>query len=170
MPIDRVAVIGISGCGKSTFASALAERTGLPLLHGDQLEWLADWKLRPESELAQLHAQWIAEPRWIIEGWIDRARAERLNAADLVIDLDFPAWLCAARVLARMLRGERRAEMPLGCIDQFSWRTLTTVLLRKERAFIDDALKRVSMKNYLRLRTPREARDWLRRAPGYWRE
>ena len=75
MHFDRVAVIGISGSGKSRFATELAALTGLPLLHGDQLEWLPNWTLRPERDLSALHASWIAEPRWIIEGWIDLERA-----------------------------------------------------------------------------------------------
>jgi len=40
MTADRIAVIGISASGKSIFARALAARTGLPLRHGDQLDWL----------------------------------------------------------------------------------------------------------------------------------
>jgi len=170
MRFDRVAVIGISGSGKSTFASVLAARTGLPLLHGDQLEWQPDWKLRPEPDLHALHACWIEQPRWIIEGWMEPARVERLNAADIVIDMDLSAALCASRVLARMLRGERRGEMPAGCVDRFSWRMLSTVLLRKERPYIDDALRTATLKNYVRLPTRREIADWLRSAAESWRE
>ncbi len=70
MKADRIAVVGISGSGKSTFAKALAARTGLPLLSGDQLDWLPHWGVRPDAELSALHAEWIAGPRWIIEGWI----------------------------------------------------------------------------------------------------
>jgi adenylate kinase family enzyme len=170
MRFDRVAVIGISGSGKSTFASALAARTGLPLLHGDQLEWQADWKLRPEPDLHALHTRWIEQPRWIIEGWMEPARVERLNGADIVIDLDLSAALCATRVLMRMLRGEQRSEMPAGCVDRFSWRMLSTVLLRKERPYIDDALRAATLKNYVRFRTRRQSADWLMNAAECWRE
>lgn len=170
MHFDRVAVIGISGSGKSTFASALAAHTGLPLLHGDQLEWLADWTLRPEPDLKALHARWIEQPRWIIEGWMEPAHVARLNAADIVIDLVPPRSVCAWRVLARMVRGERRTEMPIGCVDRFSWRTLRTALLRQERPSIDDALKGTALKNYVRLRTRREAAKWLTSARECWRE
>jgi adenylate kinase family enzyme len=170
MRFNRVAVIGISGSGKSTFASALAAQSGLPLLHGDQLEWQADWKLRPEPDLHALHTRWIEQPRWIIEGWMEPARAQRLNAADIVIDLDLPAALCATRVLMRMLRRERRSEMPAGCVDRFSWRMLSTVLLRKERPYIDDALRAATVKKYVRLRTRREIADLLTSAEEFGRE
>lgn len=163
MTFDRIAVVGISGSGKSTFSRALAARTGLPLRHGDQLDWMANWGVRPEDELTVMHDAWIGEPRWIIEGWIDPERVARLNVADLVIDLDFSRWRCAWRVLRRMLRGIRRAEMPEGCVDRLSWRTLNWVIRKSERPFIDKALAAARVKNYVRLRTPRDAANWLAR-------
>ena len=161
MSLDRIAVIGISTSGKSTFARALAARTNLPLWHGDQLDWLANWGVRPDDELSAMHRAWIAEPRWIIEGWIDVGRTARLDRADLVIDLDFSAVRCAARVLRRMLVATRRPEMPPGCIDRFNWQTLDWVLWKKERPAIDAALGAAKLKSYVRLRTPRDAAKWL---------
>ena len=161
MTPGRIAVVGISASGKSTFARALAARTGLPLLHGDRLDWMADWKERPAAELQALHAQWLARPRWIIEGWIEPDRAARLNAADLVIDLDYSRWRCAWRVLGRMLRGVRREEMPKGCVDRFQGRTLSTVFWKKERPYVDGALAAATIKTYVRLRNPRAAERWL---------
>jgi len=170
MRFDRVAVVGISGSGKSTFASTLAARTGLPLLHGDRLDWLENWGVRPDDELRAMHDTWIAQPHWIIEGWVDSERASRLAAADLVVDLDFPASLCTWRVLVRMLRGQRRAEMPTGCVDQLNWRTLKWVVSKAERPSIEAALRVARPKNYVRLQTRRDAGDWLRRVPECWRE
>ena len=161
MTFDRIAVVGISASGKSTFARALATRTGLPLLHGDQLDWMADWKVRPEPDLAAMHADWIAGARWIIEGWIEPDRVARLNAADLVIDLDYSRWLCTARVLRRMLRAKRRAEMPEGCVDRFQGHVLNWVFFKKERPSIDNALAAAKLKNYVRLKNPRAANAWL---------
>jgi adenylate kinase family enzyme len=158
---DRIAVVGISASGKSMFARALATRTSLPLRHGDQLDWLENWGVRPNDELEAIHQSWIAEPRWIIEGWIDPSRAARLDAADQVIDLDFSGGRCALRVLKRMLVAERRPEMPPGCIDRFSWQTLGWVLWKQERPTIDAPLGAAKLKNYVRLRTPREAAKWL---------
>lgn len=158
---ERIAIVGISASGKSTFARALAARTGLPLLHGDELEWMPDWVQRPPDALQAMHAQWLARPRWIIEGWIDLERVSRLNAADLVIDLDYSRWLCAWRVLKRMLRRQRRAEMPPGCVDRFQPEYLSTVFFKKERPFVDGALRAAAIKDYRRFTTPRAAAAWL---------
>jgi adenylate kinase family enzyme len=161
MKFDRIAVVGISASGKSTFARALASRTGLPLLHGDQLEWLPDWVVRPKAELDKLHRAWLEKPRWIIEGWIDTDRIDRLNAADVVIDLDYSRWLCAWRLLARMLHGAQREEMPQGCVDAYSLRFLGVVFRKLERPAIEGALAAATMRSYVRLETPREALAWL---------
>jgi cytidylate kinase len=40
--MQKVLVIGCPGSGKSTFARALCEKTGLPLCHLDMLYWNAD--------------------------------------------------------------------------------------------------------------------------------
>jgi adenylate kinase family enzyme len=161
MKADRIAVVGISGAGKSTFARALARRTGLPLLHGDQLDWLPGWALRPEIELAALHAEWLAQPRWIIEGWIDPERVARLDTADLVIDLDLSRWRCTARVLARMLRRIHREEMPADCVDRFQPHVLDWVFFKRERPAIDGALRAAKLKSYVRLTNPRQIQAWL---------
>ena len=41
--MQRILVIGSPGAGKSTLSHQLAERTGLPLHHLDQLFWLSGW-------------------------------------------------------------------------------------------------------------------------------
>ena len=163
MTFERIAIVGISASGKSTFARALAVRTGLPLLHGDQLDWLPNWGERPPADLHALHEEWISRRRWIIEGWIDTERVQRLNLADVVVDLDFSRWRCGWRVLRRMFRGERRDEMPEGCLDQFSWKVLNWVFRKLERPAIDEALAAATLRNYVRLRTPYEAQRWLER-------
>ena len=161
MKFDRIAVVGISASGKSTFARALAKRAGLPLLYGDRLEWLPNWVVRPKEELDELHRTWIEQPRWIIEGWIDAERADRLNAANIVVDLDYSRWRCAWHLLARMLRGEKREEMPDGCVDRYSVGRLSVVFWKKERPAIDGALAVAKIRNYVRLKSPREAAAWL---------
>jgi len=139
----------------------LARKSGLPLLHGDQLDWLPDWGVRPDAEIRAVHAGWIARPRWIIEGWIDPDRVSRLNAADLVIDLDFSRWICTVRVLKRMFVRVRRHEMPEGCVDRFQPQVLDWVFFRRERPSIEGALSAATLRRYVRLESPRAAQRWL---------
>lgn len=161
MTLNRIAVIGISASGKSTFARALGARTGLPVLHGDRLDWLPDWKERPAADLMAMHEAWLAQPRWIIEGWIDPDRAHRLAIADMVIDLDCSRWRCTWRVFKRMLSDRKRAEMPDGCVDSIQPHVLDWVFFRRERPAIDGALAKAPPKHYVHLKTPREAAAFL---------
>ena len=108
-----------------------------------------------------MHAEWIAQPRWIIEGWVEPARAARLNAADVVVDLDFSRWVCTWRVLKRMLRGRRRAEMPEGCDERIQPQVLPLVFFKHERPSVDAALAAATIKSYERLKSPHEAAAWL---------
>lgn len=158
---ERIAIVGISGSGKSTFARALAAKTGLPVLHGDQLDWMPDWQVRPADDLVAMHDAWVAQPRWIFEGWVEADRAARLSAADLVVDLDFSGWVCGWRVVRRQLRGVRRDEMPDGCVDGFNPRTLKWVFSKAERPSVDAALAAATVKSYVRLMSPRKAQAWL---------
>ena len=48
--MQRVMVIGSPGAGKSTFARAIAERLGLPLIHLDAEYWQAGWVEPPADE------------------------------------------------------------------------------------------------------------------------
>lgn len=39
----RVMIVGHPGSGKSTLARAMGERTGLPVVHIDQIHWRPGW-------------------------------------------------------------------------------------------------------------------------------
>src|SRR6187402_354163 len=120
---ERILIIGSPGSGKSTMARALAARTGLPLVHLDQIYWQPDWVERDKAEwLATLTAA-LAEPRWIIEGNYSSSLAQRLAAADTAVLLDVPTWRCLWRITKRVstYRGRVRPDMAEGCPERFDW-------------------------------------------------
>ena len=119
--MERVLVIGSPGAGKSTLATDLAEQTGLKLVHLDQLHWKPGWVESTVYEFDERLAAVLAEPQWIIDGNYGRTLPQRLARADIVIDLDLPAWLCMARVIRRVLRsrGKVRADMAPDCPERF---------------------------------------------------
>ena len=49
-PLQRVLVVGSSCAGKSTFARALSDATGLPCVELDQLFWGLQWTAKPAAE------------------------------------------------------------------------------------------------------------------------
>lgn len=100
--MQRIAVIGCPGAGKSTLAIRLSVVTGLPLIHLDALYHgrVGDAETL-RAQWLETHAVLIAAPRWIIDGNYQRTLADRITAADTVVFLDFPRWQCLYRVVRR---------------------------------------------------------------------
>lgn len=108
----RVIVTGVAGSGKSTFAVALARRTGLPVIHLDLHFWKPGWVEPSGDEWRTVQQRVLAGDAWIADGNYSETLALRLNVADTLVVLDMPWWLCAGRAL---LRGFRMpSELPEG--------------------------------------------------------
>lgn len=119
-PLRRLLILGSPGSGKSTLARQLAARTGLPLIHLDQMYWRAGWVEPTRDEwLAQLRRA-LDEPAWIIDGNYAGSLPLRLTRADAAIVLDYPTGLCLLRALRRVLttRGTVRPDMAPGCPER----------------------------------------------------
>jgi adenylate kinase family enzyme len=113
-------VVGQPGSGKSTFARALGLRTGLPVVHIDQIHWQAGWVERSRAEKTRLCREVEAGERWIFEGGHSATWPERVARADLLVWLDRPVGLRLWRVLWRTLAGlgRTRPDLPEGCPEQ----------------------------------------------------
>lgn len=142
----RICVLGQSNSGKSTLSLALARRTGLPVIHLDQLHHLhnTDWRPRDTQEFMQLHRQAIAGECWIIEGNYRRCLPERLERATGVILLDVNLSTSLYRYLRRCTSPRPRPGGVEGASDRISlsmlrYITFETPAKRKNtRALFDD--------------------------------
>jgi adenylate kinase family enzyme len=164
--VNKIAVVGIGGSGKTVFATRLAKQTELPVFHMDSLFWKGNWEAVPEQEyLAQQHTLLNERDRWIIEGYVDEALAERLQAADTIIYLDYSSERCAWRLLRRWFkyRKTNRPELPKETLERWDWEYLWTVITRKERPGLERALLLTDGTKIIRLHSPREAENALRR-------
>jgi len=161
----KIAILGITGAGKSTLSRRLAAKTGLPLFHMDSLFWKGNWEEVPEEEYLRKHADILAtNDSWIIEGWINPKMAERLAQADLVIYLDYPGVRAALRYVDRWLKHRKvaRPELPEESRERFKWRRLFLLLSRGERPDIEDSLSFAGdMKKIVRLLSPSETERFL---------
>ena len=52
--MKKVLVIGSGGAGKSTFARRLSKKTGLEVIHLDQLYWKPNWVETPKDEWQEI--------------------------------------------------------------------------------------------------------------------
>src|SRR5438034_5341261 len=96
----RVLVDGMMGSGKSTFARALAARTGLPLIHLD-VHWNPGWVRPSDDEWRYRQRALLAGEAWIIDGNYNETLALQLERAETIVFLDTPWWLCASRAFVR---------------------------------------------------------------------
>jgi adenylate kinase family enzyme len=116
-------VIGSCGAGKSTFSKALAQKTGLPLVHLDKIHWYGNWQqLSREAFDSALEAE-LEKPCWIIDGNFNRTIPERIRYCDTVIYLDFSRFACLMGVLKRVVTtyGTVRPDMGEGCPERIDW-------------------------------------------------
>lgn len=113
MTHDKIIIIGCAGCGKSTMARALAEKTALPLYHLDKLWWRDNWTHITREELEAVQEQIMAQPRWIMDGNFNATMPRRLACCDTVIYLDFPRWLCLYSAVVRVLKNLGKAPFSM---------------------------------------------------------
>lgn len=119
--MKRVLVIGSGGSGKSTFSRQLGEVTGLPVVHLDKLYWHPGWVKTPRDEWIDIVQSEIDKQEWIMDGNFGNTREMRMHAADTIILLDLPRWLCMYRILKRTVtyRNGTRPDMADGCHEKF---------------------------------------------------
>ena len=120
--MERVMIIGCGGAGKSTLARALGEKTGLPVVHLDQIWWApGNWQHLEKEEFDARLLEEMQKPRWILDGNFNRTIEMRLKECDTVIYLDFSRMACLFSWLKRVITnwGHARADMAPGCKEWF---------------------------------------------------
>lgn len=127
--LERILIIGGNGCGKTTFARALAEKLRLPLVHLDTLYWRDNWQAASNEEFDRLLQAELEKPRWILDGNMNRTIPHRLRYCDTVIYMDFPRWVCVWGVFWRELTnlGRSRPDMGGCCPERINLAFLKTV-------------------------------------------
>jgi len=127
----RIMVLGGAGAGKSTFARALSENLGHPLVHLDRLFFGPGWTPMEDAAARGALTTVLAGGVWIVEGVYPQVNDVTLARADTVIWLDQPPWrrLWRAWRKTRRHRGKPRADRPDGCDEVFDWRYAATVLM-----------------------------------------
>jgi adenylate kinase family enzyme len=110
--VRRVAIIATaSGCGKTTFGRALAERIGVPFVELDAIHWQAGWRELDAAELRRRVEPVVAGDAWVIDGSYRGKLGDLvLDAADTVVWLDLPRSVWLPRLVARTIRRVVRRE------------------------------------------------------------
>lgn len=101
--MQRVLVCGITGVGKTTFARAVAGRSGLPYHEMDAMYHGPNWEPIPsfEDDVAEI----VARPSWVFDSHgYEQVRDLMWSRADTIVWLDYPRRVVMRRVLDRSAR------------------------------------------------------------------
>jgi len=89
--MKRIAIIGNEGGGKSLIAKKLGGKLDVLVYHFDDLQWKPGWHKAEDNEILSVHEQWLSQPIWVIDGWVNwEIIKERFEAADTLIFIDLP--------------------------------------------------------------------------------
>ncbi|KOP22886.1 adenylate kinase [Hapalosiphon sp. MRB220] len=111
--MQKVAVFGNAGGGKSTLSKRLSQITGLPLYILDKIQYQPGGIEVTQEDFKQMHEKILLTDRWIIDGfgsietlWL------RLNEADTLVFIDLPLYVHFWWVTKRFITG--RFQPPEG--------------------------------------------------------
>lgn len=174
--MNRIAVVGTTGSGKTTVARQLADRLGLPHVELDALNWEPNWTEAPREVFRERISAALRGDAWVADGNYSKVRDIVWARADTIVWLDYPLGLILWRLLRRTIqRTLTREELWSGNRERFREQFLSrnSLLLwalqtywRRRR----DYPRLLAQSEYahlrlVRLRSPSGAARWLA-APG----
>jgi len=167
----RIAVVGTSGSGKTTFARRLAARLGLPHIELDGLYWGPNWTEPDDDVFRERVREATTTAAWVCDGNYSAVRPLVLSRADTVVWLDLSLMTCLWRVLRRTARrsrtgevlwsGNREAWRKHVGRDSLVWWVLTTHGRRRRQYEERFASAAVGGLRVDRFRSSRDAEAWL---------
>jgi adenylate kinase family enzyme len=167
--VDRIAIMGCGGSGKSRLARELGTRLGITPVHLDTRYYDQDWKPLGQEAFAGVQRDLVAEPRWIIDGNYASTLPIRLQAADTVIFLDLPGPTCLRGILQRQARNGGGQHQANGEYNRITWGFIRYILgYRRKMAPRVRALiaEYAGDAQVITLRSRRAARRYLAAVPA----
>jgi adenylate kinase family enzyme len=168
----RISVVGTSGSGKTTTASQIAERLGIPHVELDALHWEPNWAEAPFEVFRERTARALSGPAWVVDGNYGKVRDVIWGRADTAVWLDYALpvilWQVTWRTLRRSLRREElwsgnreslskalfsRESILLWALQTYKRRRREYPVLLNQSAYAHLAV--------IHLRSPRETRAWV---------
>lgn len=166
--MNRVAVFGKPGGGKSTLSKRLSAETGISHYALDLIEFKKNGERVSKEEFSQNHADWIRADNWIIDGlgtlesfW------HRIDAADTLIYVDLPYYVHYWWVTKRLLKSYfvKPEGWPEGCSvlkgTLASWKVLRICPKFWTPELFDKISSRAEQKNIYRISSVKDLNGFV---------
>jgi adenylate kinase family enzyme len=159
----RLAIIGLPGSGKSTFAAKLGMALNIPVHHLDRHMFEPGGKKKDRQELLAIEQAMVNEESWIVEGCSMSTLGTRFARADIVIYFHFSRLLCVWRVFNRLFIYDK-ALSNTGCTRKVNWRLLKYIWTfdQEKRAVIEELKKKYPKVDFRVFRSSQEGEMFLR--------
>ena len=179
VPMQRLAILGTSGVGKTSLAKRLAKRLDLRHIEVDGIFHQANWTPLDDETFRSEITERCAGERWVTDGNYAVVRALILSRVDTIIWLDYSRAVTTSRVVRRTFRraitreelwnGNREPVSglfrwnPELSIIRWSW---TTYGKKRADYEAEYAGGQVGEAIVLRFRTPSETERWFKTLPN----
>lgn len=161
--VNKISIIGGSGTGKTTLADNLGKQLNLPVCHIDGIQHLENWKQRDKNQRDEIILQKVNEDKWIIDGTYRSTLSQRLDAADLIIYLDYSSFAQIRGIMGRFMKhhGEEKKEIP-GCKEQMTFKFFIWVLnwRKNKRNEVMEKINKIDKNKVLIFKNRRNLNKW----------
>jgi adenylate kinase family enzyme len=100
----KIAVVGYSASGKSTFSKKLSAHHGIPVLHIDTIYFNQGMTINDRHETEERIVKMMKQSSWIIDGTYRFLAQERLEHADHIFLFNMNRWTCFFGLLRRYFK------------------------------------------------------------------
>lgn len=102
--MQKVAVVGCGGSGKSHLARELGKILDAPVTHLDSVFYDNEWNTQPMDKFTELQRELVTQPRWVIDGNYNSTLRVRLEACDTVVLMDVSTLAALYGIFSRQMR------------------------------------------------------------------
>ena len=163
--VNRISIIGGSGCGKSILANILSKKLDIPVTHLDGINYSANWIKIDENKRDEAIILKTNGDKWIIDGNYSRTLKKRLDRADLIIWLDYSSFAHIKGILKRITKNynKERPDIP-GCKERINFKFLKYVVTynKKKRPKLLEFLKDIPNEKIIIFKKQKDLNEWLK--------
>lgn len=167
----KIAVIGHSSSGKSTFSKRLSSVYQIPVLHIDKIFFEPNWVERDKHVVEVEIRDFMKSESWIIDGFYRKLAKERFELADKIFIFNFNRFKCLYGAIVRRFKyhNKNRDSVCEGCIERLNLSFIGWILFGGRKKDSRNLLKQFQIEfkdKIVVFKTRKQANTYLRQI-GY---